>query len=182
MSGRTTATSTRITTSDRSSGHRRGAEFVSRAPASFRRFRSLLALLASLAAAGCAATSAPIAMPPDAAAIHAAERARGAFESRRPLVRDPELAAGISEIGLEAIGESPLLAARDGEEAALKEGWRFLVLDDRSRRPFSSLTGRSSFPGGRSPLCRASRRSSSCSGPLRRRSRAALSGPWRRAV
>ncbi len=75
-------------------------------------------------------------MPPDAAAIHAAERARGAFESRRPLVRDPELAAGISEIGLEAIGESPLLAARDGEEAALKEGWRFLVLDDPEPEAF----------------------------------------------
>ena len=75
-------------------------------------------------------------MPPDAAAIHAAERARGAFESRRPLVRDPELAAGISEIGLEAIGESPLLAARDGEEAALQEGWRFLVLDDPEPEAF----------------------------------------------
>ena len=37
MSGPSTATSTRTTTSDRSSGHRRGAEFVSRAPKSFRR-------------------------------------------------------------------------------------------------------------------------------------------------
>ncbi len=75
-------------------------------------------------------------MPPDAAAIHAAERARGAFEGHRPLVRDPELAARISEIGLEAIAEAPLLAAGAREETTLHDGWRFLVLDDAKPEAF----------------------------------------------
>ena len=69
-------------------------------------------------------------MPPDAAAIHAAGRARAAFEDRRPLVQDPDLAARIAEIGREALAGSPLLAARRGETATLREGWRFAVLDD----------------------------------------------------
>ena len=100
------------------------------------RIRSVLAFFGSLAAAGCAATPAPIAMPPDAAAIHAAERARGEFEGHRPLVRDPELAARISEIGLEAIAEAPLLAAGAREETTLHDGWRFLVLDDAKPEAF----------------------------------------------
>ena len=69
-------------------------------------------------------------MPPDAAAVHAAERARAAFEDRRPLVQDPDLAARIAEIGREALAGTPLLAAREGEAAPLREGWRFGVLDD----------------------------------------------------
>ena len=100
------------------------------------RVRSVLAFFGSLAVAGCAATPAPIAMPPDAAAIHAAERARGAFEGHRPLVRDSELAARISEIGLEAIAEAPLLAAGAREETTLHDGWRFLVLDDAKPEAF----------------------------------------------
>ena len=75
-------------------------------------------------------------MPPDAAAIHAAERARGAFEGHRPLVRDSELAARISEIGLEAIAEAPLLAAGAREETTLQDGWRFFVLDDANPEAF----------------------------------------------
>ena len=75
-------------------------------------------------------------MPPDAAAIHAAERARGAFEGHRPLVRDSELGARISEIGLEAIAEAPLLAAGAREETTLHDGWRFLVLDDAKPEAF----------------------------------------------
>ena len=100
------------------------------------RVRSVLGFFGSLAAAGCAATPAPIAMPPDAAAIHAAERARGAFEGHRPLVRDSELGARISEIGLEAIAEAPLLAAGAREETTLHDGWRFLVLDDAKPEAF----------------------------------------------
>lgn len=69
-------------------------------------------------------------MPPDAAAIHAAARARSAFEDHRPLVQDPDLAARIAEIGREALAGTPLLAARGGETATLREGWRFAVLDD----------------------------------------------------
>ena len=69
-------------------------------------------------------------MPPDAAAVHAAGRARAAFEDQRPLVRDPDLAAQIAEIGREALAGTPLLAAREGEAATLREGWRFAVLDD----------------------------------------------------
>ena len=75
-------------------------------------------------------------MPPDAAAIHAAERARVAFEGHRPLVRDSELAARISEIGLEAVAEAPLLAAGAREETTLQDGWRFLVLDDAKPEAF----------------------------------------------
>ena len=69
-------------------------------------------------------------MPPDAAAIHAAERARAVFEDHRPLVQDPDLVARIAEIGREALAGTPLLAARGGEAATLREGWRFAVLDD----------------------------------------------------
>ena len=75
-------------------------------------------------------------MPPDAAAIHAAELARGAFEGHRPLVRDPGLAARIAEIGLEAIAKTPLLAAGAREEATLQDGWRFFVLDDAEPEAF----------------------------------------------
>ena len=71
-----------------------------------------------------------MAIPPDAAAIHAADRARSAFEGRRPLTQGTDLAAGITAMGREALAEVPLLAARDGETASLGEGWRFAVLDD----------------------------------------------------
>ena len=97
--------------------------------------RSAPALLASLAVAGCA-TSGPRATPPDAAAVHAAGRARTAFENQRPLVRDPDLAAQIAEIGREAVAGVPLLAAREGEATPLREGWRFAVLDDPEPEAF----------------------------------------------
>ena len=88
-----------------------------------------LSLLAgSLAAAGCAATGAPLAIPPDAAAIAAAERARGAFEALHPLVDDPELAARVSEIGRRAFLDTPEIATGH-PVAPLAEGWRFAVLD-----------------------------------------------------
>ena len=75
-------------------------------------------------------------MPPDAAAVHAAERARTAFEDHRPLVQDPDLAARIAEIGREALTGTPLLAGREGEAAPLREGWRFAVLDDPEPEAF----------------------------------------------
>lgn len=75
-------------------------------------------------------------MPPDAAAVHAAERARAAFEDQRPLVQDPDLAARIAEIGREAVAGTPLLAPREGETAPLREGWRFAVLDDPEPEAF----------------------------------------------
>ena len=75
-------------------------------------------------------------MPPDAAAVHAAERARAAFEEQQPLVQDPDLAARIAEIGREALANTPLLAAREGEAATLQEGWRFAVLDDPDPEAF----------------------------------------------
>ena len=75
-------------------------------------------------------------MPPDAAAVHAAERARAAFEDQRPLVQDPDLAAQLAEIGNEALAETPLLAAREGEAATLRQGWRFAVLDDPEPEAF----------------------------------------------
>ena len=72
-------------------------------------------------------------MPPDAAAVHAAERSRAAFEDRRPLVEDPDLAARIAEIGREAIAGIPLF---EGEAATLREGWRIAVLDDPDPEAF----------------------------------------------
>ncbi len=90
----------------------------------------VVAFLGSLAGAGCATTSGPVAVPPDAAAIHAAERARLAFAEGRPVVRDPALTARVSEVGLEALAEAPLFAAGNGVVATLGEGWRFHVLDD----------------------------------------------------
>ena len=93
-------------------------------------------VLALLVGAGCASTAGPVAMPPDAAAVHAAGRARAAFEERRSLVSDPDLAARIAEIGFEALAETPLLAARRGEAAPLREGWRFAVLDDPAPEAF----------------------------------------------
>ena len=93
-------------------------------------------LFAFLAAAGCATSSGPRAIPPDAAAIHAAERARAAFEEHRPLVQDPALAARLAEIGREALAETPLLAGREGEAAPLREGWRFAALDDPKPEAF----------------------------------------------
>ena len=75
-------------------------------------------------------------MPPDAAAVHAAERARAAFEDQRPLVQDPDLAARIADIGGEALAGTPLLAGREGEAAPLREGWRFAVLDDPEPEAF----------------------------------------------
>ncbi len=93
-------------------------------------------LFACLAAAGCATTSGPRAIPPDAAAIHAAERARTAFEEHRRLVQDPDLAARLAEIGREALAETPLLAGREGAAAPLREGWRFAVLDDPEAAAF----------------------------------------------
>lgn len=89
-----------------------------------------------LAVAGCATGSGPRATPPDAAAVHAAGRARAAFEDRRPLVQDPDLAARIAEIGREAVAGTPLFAAREGEAATLREGWRFAVLDDPEPEAF----------------------------------------------
>ena len=93
-------------------------------------------LFAFLAAAGCATTSGPRAIPPDAAAIHAAGRARAAFEERRPLVQDPDLAARLAEIGREALAGTPLLAGREGAAAPLREGWRFAALDDPEPEAF----------------------------------------------
>lgn len=75
-------------------------------------------------------------MPPDAAAVHAAERARAAFEDQRPLVEDPDLAARIADIGREALAGTPLLAGREGEAAPLREGWRFAALDDPEPEAF----------------------------------------------
>ena len=75
-------------------------------------------------------------MPPDAAAVHAAGRARTAFENHRPLVEDPDLAAWITEIGREALAGTPVLAGREGEAAPLREGWRFAVLDDPEPEAF----------------------------------------------
>ncbi|MDE2883430.1 MAG: hypothetical protein OXP70_16390 [Acidobacteriota bacterium] len=75
-------------------------------------------------------------MPPDAAAVHAAERARAAFEDQRPLVQDPDLAARIADVGREAVAGAPLLAAREGEAAPLREGWQFAVLDDPEPEAF----------------------------------------------
>ena len=75
-------------------------------------------------------------MPPDAAAVHAAGRARTSFEDQRPLVQDPDLAARIAEIGREALAGTPLLAGREGEAAPLREGWRFAVLDDPEPKAF----------------------------------------------
>ena len=75
-------------------------------------------------------------MPPDAAAVHAAGRARTAFEDQRPLVQDPDLAARISDIGREALAGTPQLAGREGEAAPLREGWRFAVLDDPEPEAF----------------------------------------------
>ncbi|MCY4628935.1 MAG: hypothetical protein OXE58_15400 [Acidobacteria bacterium] len=100
------------------------------------RLLSAPALFATLASAGCASSSGPIAIPPDAAAIHAAGRARGAFEERRRLVRDPDLGARIAEIGVEALAETPLFATPDGVGPALQEGWRFAVLDDPEPEAF----------------------------------------------
>lgn len=94
------------------------------------------AFLVSLSAAGCAATSGLVATPPDAAAIHAAERARGAFEDNRPLVRDPDLGARLAEVGAEALAETPLLATAGGGGPNLREGWRFAVLDDPEPEAF----------------------------------------------
>jgi len=109
---------------------------VTRKPASGPHAASVLPLLFSLAAAGCATTSGPRAIPPDAAAVHAAERARGSFEDQRPLVEDPDLTARITEIGREALGGTPLLSGREGEAAPLREGWRFAVLDDPEPEAF----------------------------------------------
>ena len=93
-------------------------------------------VLALLASAGCATTSGPRAIPPDAAAVHAAGRARAAFEERRSLVVDFDLTARITEIGFEVLAETPLLAARRGETTPLREGWRFAVLDDPEPEAF----------------------------------------------
>ncbi len=75
-------------------------------------------------------------MPPDAAAVHAAGRARSSFEDQRPLVEDPDLTARIAEIGREALAGTPLLAGREGDAAPLREGWRFAVLDDPEPEAF----------------------------------------------
>ncbi|MXW38253.1 MAG: hypothetical protein F4Z65_08325 [Acidobacteria bacterium] len=109
---------------------------MTRKPASGPHAASVLPLLFSLAAAGCATTSGPRAIPPDAAAIHAAERARGSFEDQRPLVEDPDLTARITAIGREALAGTPLLSGREGEAAPLREGWRFAVLDDPEPEAF----------------------------------------------
>ncbi|MCY3746950.1 MAG: hypothetical protein OXH05_12045 [Acidobacteria bacterium] len=109
---------------------------MTRKPGSGPHAASVLPLLFSLAAAGCATTSGPRAIPPDAAAVHAAERARGSFEDQRPLVEDPDLTARITEIGREALAGTPLLSGREGEAAPLREGWRFAVLDDPEPEAF----------------------------------------------
>lgn len=109
---------------------------MTRKPASGPHFGPVLALFVSLAAAGCATTSGPRATPPDSAAVHAAERARAAFEDHRPLVQDPDLTARIADIGREALAATPLLAGREGEAAPLREGWRFAVLDDPEPEAF----------------------------------------------
>ena len=75
-------------------------------------------------------------MAPDAAAVHAAGRARTAFENHRPLVEDPDLTARITDIGREALAGTPELAGREGEAAPLREGWRFAVLDDPEPEAF----------------------------------------------
>lgn len=109
---------------------------MTRKPASGLHVGSALAFLVSLAAAGCATTSGPRALPPDAAAVHAAGRARASFEDQRPLVEDPDLTARIAEIGREALAGTPLLAGREGEAAPLREGWRFAVVDDPEPEAF----------------------------------------------
>ena len=91
--------------------------------------------LAGFAAAGCAATSGPVVTPPDAAAIHAAERARAAFEATRPLVEDADLAAQISEIGRRVVRGTSLLATH-GPAGSLADGWRFAVLDETASEAF----------------------------------------------
>lgn len=91
--------------------------------------------LAGLAAAGCATTSGPVVTPPDAAAIHAAERARAAFETTRPLIEDADLAARVSEIGRRVVRATSLLGNR-GPAGSLADGWRFAVLDETASEAF----------------------------------------------
>ena len=95
----------------------------------------VLSLLLSLVAAGCATTSAPIVTPPDAAAIHAAERARSEFEARRAFVEEADLAARIAVIGQRVVAGTALLAAGDAA-GSLADGWRFAVLDETEPRAF----------------------------------------------
>lgn len=90
--------------------------------------RGATVLLPALVAGACATAGGPAAVIPDSAAIAAAATARAGFEARFPVILDPELTAGIAEIGHRAVAGSPRIAAAP-PSAGLAEGWRFLILD-----------------------------------------------------
>ncbi len=89
----------------------------------------LWAAASLLAFSSCAFSPRSLSMPPDAAAVAAAGRARPGFEARYRTLADDELSAGLAAIGRRAIAGAV-------SSSGSADGWRFVVLDHAEAEAF----------------------------------------------